>query len=430
MLKKGTMIGDYMVNIDWNKFKNVLVLAVGGGNDSVSTLLLQLQLNKSFGYQPDNIDICCVLPDCLEYKNLESTDIELLFKIKDDTKRFVNEKEMKAFPEPLLYSNKNYFPELNIQHVYGLSMQKDNKGILSILKQLTLKTKYDLILSIDVGGDFIACNENIEVLSPMMDGYMLFALKELKNVIEKRNQTSTIKTEMLYSVFGLGTDGESTPEMLQKALDKVDPQEYKFNFENIKVFSDFYREKIEPNRYSRTTDYTLLEIEGQSHPNPSLFRGRFHVPSNVESLKYYGNFQHLQSEQYYGKYYIFESLDNVQNRFSIPVSNGLEWFISIQKKDTKINHELNGQSYNLSLLTKNKKFKDKQIFFGTPSRKFNDELQKEIQNKIIENVINGSIDFAIIYNDLEFKHLKSIPINDDLLLIGKNNINQLLKILI
>lgn len=420
----------HMMNkIQWNKFKNVLVLAVGGGNDSVSTLLLQLQLNKSFGYSPEKIDVCCVLPDCLNYENAEQTDIDLLFKIKKDTKRFVNGKEMKAFPEPLLVENKNIFPELNVDNVYGISMSKGNKGILTVLKKLTFKNNYDLVLSIDVGGDFIACNENIEVLSPMMDGYMLFALKEFKKIVEKRNNKFKTKTEMLYSVFGLGTDGESTPEMLQKALDRVNAQEYKFNVEDIKEFSKFYREKIEPNRYSRTTDYTLLEIEGQSHQNPSMFRGRFHVPSKLESLKYYGNFEHLQSEKYYGKYYIFENLDNVLNRFSVPVSNGIEWFIHIQKKDTKINHELNGQSYDLSLITKNKEFKNKKIFFGTPSRKFNEELQKDIQNKIIENVINGNIDYAIIYNNTKIKDIESLSLNENLLLIGKNNTEKVLKLI-
>ena len=58
----------------FNQYKKILVLAVGGGNDSVSTLLLQLQLNKKFNYSPDSIDIVAVLPDCLEYQNLDTTD--------------------------------------------------------------------------------------------------------------------------------------------------------------------------------------------------------------------------------------------------------------------------------------------------------------------------------------------------------------------
>lgn len=416
-----------MKKIKWDKFKNVLVLAVGGGNDSVSTLLLQLQLNKSFGYSPEKIDICCVLPDCLDYEDLEKTNHRLLFKIKETTKRFVNGKEMKAFPEPLLVANKNILPELNINNVYGISMLEGNVGVLSALKEITFDNDYDLLLSIDVGGDFIACNENIEVLSPMMDGYMLFALKKLINIKNERNNKKD--PEMLYSVFGLGTDGESTPEMLKNALKKVNPQENSFNKEDIRSFSDFYREKIEPNRYSRTTDYTLLEIEGKEHPNPSPFRGRFHVPSNTESLKYYGNFNHTQSEEYYGKYYIFDNITMIENRFSVQALNGIDWFLNIQKKETKINHELNGQSYNLKMITKDENLKDKKIFFGTPSRKFNEALQNEIQEKIIQNVLDGSIDFAIIYNNKEVKNLDNFELNEDLLLIGKNNTKKVLELI-
>jgi hypothetical protein len=51
------------------KVNNVLVLAVGGGNDSVSTLLLQKQLQESFGYSPEKISIVAVLPDCLDYQH-------------------------------------------------------------------------------------------------------------------------------------------------------------------------------------------------------------------------------------------------------------------------------------------------------------------------------------------------------------------------
>lgn len=184
-------------------YKKVLVVAVGGGNDSVSTL--QKQLNKEFGYSPEHIDIVAVLPDCLSYDNMEDTEHQLVSIINENTIRSVAGKEIKAFPERILASNKNKIKELNIINIYGISMAKGSYGILSALKYFVENNKYDLILSIDVGGDFIACKENEEVLSPMMDGYMLYSLKELKSYINKKN----IKTDMLFSVFGLGTDGES-----------------------------------------------------------------------------------------------------------------------------------------------------------------------------------------------------------------------------
>ena len=93
--------------MEFNKYKKVLVLAVGGGNDSVSTLLLQLQLNKKFGYSPDTIDIVAVLPDCLDYQNLTPTSHCLIGIINESTTRSVQGYVMNAFPERILAQNKN-----------------------------------------------------------------------------------------------------------------------------------------------------------------------------------------------------------------------------------------------------------------------------------------------------------------------------------
>lgn len=243
------------------QYKNVLVLAVGGGNDFVSTLLLQLELNKKFNYKPDNIDIVAVLPDCLDYQNLKSTEQELLSIIKPNSTRSVGNKLINAFPEKILAQNKNIFKELNINNIYGISMLKGSIGIFNSLKHL-LSNDYDLILAIDVGGDFIAHKENIEVLSPMMDGYMLYSLKQLQNHIINNN----INTDILFSIFGLCTDGESTPDMLNKVISLIsDIQEYEFTDSNVTQFSDFYYNIVEKNRYSRTTDFTIKEILGIQH---------------------------------------------------------------------------------------------------------------------------------------------------------------------
>lgn len=407
-------------------YKNVLILAVGGGNDSVSTLLLQLQLNKKFGYNPDLIDIVAVLPDCLDYHDLDSTKHKLIFKINDKTKRSVNGKEINAFPERILYQNKDIFPELKINTIYGLSMKEGSIGILSALKYLikdeNLKSKYDLILSIDVGGDFIAHKDNIDVLSPMMDGYMMYSLKELTKFIKQEN----LKIKMLYSVFGLGTDGESSPEMLEKSLSLIsDIKEYDFNKEDIEKFNKFYREVVEKNRYSRTTDYTLKEIFKDEHDNPSNFRARFHIKINEKnSKKHYGVFSHYQNKKYYGKYYIFEDLNNINNIYSKGTNNGIEWFLSVQKQKTKINHELNGQSYNnIGELLKIKELDGLSLFFGTPSKKFNNQQQEDIVVDISKSILNKVYDFALIYKEYEYlidSKIQKFNLNKDIVLIGKD----------
>lgn len=403
------------------KYKKALVLAVGGGNDSVSTVLLQLELNKQFHYKPEHIDIVAVLPDCLEYSNLLKTKHNLISKITENSKRLVGNKEISSFPERVLFNNKNLFKELNIKNIFGLSMEKGSIGILESLKYL-LKEDYDLILSIDVGGDFIAHKDNIEVLSPMMDGYMLYALKSLKSYIEESNK----KTDMLFSVFGLGTDGESTPEMLDKALDLLpNVKSYKFNKKNISKFIDFYYGIVEKDRYSRTTDFTIKEILEEPHENPTLFRGRFHTKpnKNKKSKIYYGNFNHFQDKKFFGRYYLFEDISLINNNYSHKSRNGLEWFLKVQNQKTKINHELNGQTYNLEKIINSKNFDKETLFFGTPSRKFNKEQQIEIIKDINNMLINKIVDYAIVYKEYSeylSNNIRKVELKNNLMLISKN----------
>lgn len=405
----------------FNNYKNVLVLAVGGGNDSVSTLLLQLQLSKKFHYKPEKIDIVAVLPDCLDYQELTSTEHQLVHIINPHTTRSVQGYPMNAFPERILAQYKDIFPELLVSHVFGISMKKGSVGIAQALQFLVLKEHYDLILSIDVGGDFVAHQDNIEVLSPMMDGYMLYALKELQSFLQKEH----IHTKMIFSIFGLGTDGESTPEMLHKSLALLsDVKEYSFDKEDIAAFVTFYRDIVEKNRYSRTTDYTIREITQEGHDNPSSFRGRFHVKthSNEKSSIYYGFFSHFQSEEFFGKFYLFENIQFIHNSYSNKSNNGIEWFLQVQSQETKINHELNGQSYqDIGDILSKDTLKGKSLFFGTPSRKFTAQQQIDIAKEISKSILYGIYDFALIYSqyqDYMDSHLYVCQLNKDLSLVS------------
>lgn len=416
--------------MEFQSYKKVLVLAVGGGNDSVSTLMLQLQLNKKFGYTPELIDIVAVLPDCLDYQDLSPTKHKLVGLINENTTRSVQGKIINAFPERILSQNKSIFPDLLVRYVFGISMAEGSVGVFSALKYLITDTSYDLILSIDVGGDFVAHKDNLEVLSPMMDGYMLYALKSLQSFINK----NSISSKMIFSIFGLGTDGESTPEMLHKSLALLPGvQEYSFDKNDVIPFINFYREKVENNRYSRTTDYTLLEITEEGHENPSNFRGRFHVQIHPieKSNVYYGMFSHYQSTEFFGKFYLFENIDNVKNLYSEKCENGIEWFLNVQSEKNKINHELNGQSYsNIGIILQEDTLLNKSLFFGTPSRKFNQQQQVDIAKNISKSILYGIYDYAIIYHSYQNymdNHLYVEKFNEDLSLVSAT-LDDLLKL--
>jgi hypothetical protein len=411
------------------KAKNPLVLAVGGGNDSVSTLLIQKQLQKTFGYCPNKINIVAMLPDCLEYENLITTENSLVGIINENTQRYVQGKLMTAFPERILSMNKNIIPTLPIENVYGLSMKKGSIGIAQALEYLINTQQFDLILAMDVGGDFIAVPENIEVLSPMMDSYMMYALKSLN---ENNHQFKQIP--IIYGIFGLGTDGETTPELLRKALETVEAYEGSFKESEVIDVINFYRETVEHNRYSRTTDFTMKEIQGINHDNPAKFHGRFHVKTKngEKSTVNYGLFEHYQDPYFFGKYYLFSDVSKVKNPFAIACANGIDWFVKIQSQSKKINHELNGQAYDLGEVI-NGIEKGTYLFFGTPSRKFNEEQQKEIAEQIKLSIENDVYHLALIYKEQKnkFSSLNYKEINDELLLVGKdlNLIDKFLMIL-
>lgn len=395
--------------------KNPLVLAVGGGNDSVSTLLLQKQLQHTFSYQPSKINVVAMLPDCLVYENLIPKEHHLVGIINENTQRYVQSKLMTAFPERILSINKDIIPSLKIESVYGLSMQEGSKGIEQALEYLLSSQKFDLILALDVGGDFIAVPENKDVLSPMMDAYMMYALKSLIN--------KDLKIPIIFGIFGLGTDGETTPELLYKALENIDYLQGDFVEQNVLDVINFYRSTVEPNRYSRTTDFTMKEIQSIAHDNPAVFRGRFHVKTNKEekSNVHYGIFNHTQDTYFFGKYYLFQKVDKINNPFAIECHNGVEWFLKIQNQEDKINHELNGQCYDLNTL--DKQFSSNTIlFFGTPSRKFNKQQHTDIAKEIVLSINNDIYHVALIYKEQKkfIDNLVCIDINNDLILIGKD----------
>ena len=405
--------------MDMQKYKKVLVLAVGGGNDSVSTVLLQMQLSKSFGYRPDHIDIVAMLPDCLIYSQMIQTPHERVFEITEHSQRKVGDKVISAFPERILSANKTRFPELNIKNIFGISMDQGSVGLEKSLTQL-LQNEYDLILAVDVGGDFIAHPENKEVLSPLMDGYMLYALQQIQ-----KNTSITNKPEIVFCVFGLGTDGESSPQMLTKALSLLpDVVEHTFNQEDVQPVIDFYREVVEPNRYSRTTDYTIKEITGEGHENPSLFRGRFHVqPHPREASKvYYGNFMHKQDSQFYGKFYLFKDISLMQNPYAFACKNGVDWVLRVQSCKEKINHELNGQTYSdLGKVLGVPSLNGKSLFFATPSHKFNAEQISEIIDLTVCAIRFDVYDSAIVYNcelNHKFRNIHKLDLQNGLSLIS------------
>ncbi|EKE27695.1 MAG: hypothetical protein ACD_3C00169G0005 [uncultured bacterium (gcode 4)] len=394
--------------------KYPLILGVWGGNDTVSSLILKKQLEKEFWFNPVKIDIMWILPDCLDYHCVYDSWFPLISVIGPDTKRSVQGKMMDKFPEKILREHGSGFW---IERVMGISMSEWTVWITDSLLKIVNSWRYDLILACDIGGDFIATPENHHVLSPMMDSYMLVSLKE----IQKKSHIPFV-----FGIFGLWTDGETPPQMLQKALLRIeDKYEWKFKTDSIIKIADFYREYVECVRYSRTADYTIREITWEWHSNPASFRARFHVTRQKwsPSEKYYWYFLQQFDEKYYGSYYLFDDLTWIENPYAIECGNGIEWFLKIQDTRTKVNCELNGQAYmDISKILRVENLSGVSLFFWTPSHKFDSDSRAKIVDDVIESIRNKVYDYAFVFSDDIMNHtnLESEKITDHIRIIWSN----------
>lgn len=362
--------------------ENVLVLAVGGGNDSVSSLLLLEQLRADFKFDPASVIVAAMLPDGVDYSDLRGTPHPFVYEILPISSRWINKKRIVAFPEPLLAEHAE---TLGIEKVVGLDMVGGSINVANALHHLINREKIDTVIAVDVGGDFIASPRNLDVMSPMMDGYAAYALKAAV--------ASNPAVRFVFGVFGLGTDGESTPEMLDEALEALDEvHEGKFtNTPELNRVVVFYNDIIAPNRPSRTAALTIRAIQGfPIHRFTHEYRNRFHTqPRPGEVHTHYAMFDHVLAEEHTAKYYLFDRVWDLKTPFAIPCENSVEWFRAVQEIDTKICHELNGQSVLY--------YGGDKVYFGTPPRRYTGEGRALIMAEIAESIYNRVYPYAYLY---------------------------------
>jgi hypothetical protein len=218
--------------------------------------------------------------------------------------------------------------------------------------------------------------------------------------------------------------------MLARALENVG--EYyagDFDCAALQDVEEFYRKVVEPNRYSRTADFTLRQIRQRDNPheNPAKFRARFHTrPAAEQSRSYLGLFLHFFDPIYYGQYYLFDQLGGIRNPFAISCSHGVEWFLKIQNVALRVNHEIQGQAYGdvRSVLGLPLRGSRRSVYFGTPSRKFPCDVTKQIIHDVIQSVRNCVHDMALVYRaDLQgqdYSDLRHAPVGQEVILLGQN----------
>lgn len=374
--------------------KRPLALAVGGGNDSVSSLLALRTFGAQFGFAPDTLAIAAMLPDCLDYLDTRPGPHPLACLITPDSRRSAGGRITEKFPERILASRKDTLPGLPISSVYGLSMREGSRGIARALLSIMAHGQHDLLLACDVGGDFIATADNLDVLSPMMDGYALSALRMVKT------QSSI---PIACCVFGLGTDGESSPGQIDAALGALRaPIHGLLDPEACRDIESLHRQWVEPNRYSRTMDFTLRTLYGPELPGQAPFRARFHVPtpSNTPPIVHYGVFDHRMDSAHAGRFVLFEDLDGLDNPFAIDCDHALDWLTRIPRSEKPINHELCGQTISgLDRALEQPELAGARLFIATPSSKFTPEQRSNILSECRAAQLQGAFEIMAFRSD-------------------------------
>src|SRR5690242_15378878 len=87
------------------KSNKALLLGVGGGNDSVTQLILLEQLRTAYAMRISQVDIAAMLPDFLEYRGYDETGMANVWEVTPRTQRFMQGVHVTGFPEPLLAQN-------------------------------------------------------------------------------------------------------------------------------------------------------------------------------------------------------------------------------------------------------------------------------------------------------------------------------------
>lgn len=108
------------------------------------------------------------------------------------------------------------FTETEMAALYGwevihIDINAGTVGALAGLEAVISDLSLDLIVGVDVGGDSLAQGAEPGLRSPLADAIMLAAFVEL----ERKGYNT------LWGVFGYGSDGELTPEEIERALAKV-----------------------------------------------------------------------------------------------------------------------------------------------------------------------------------------------------------------
>lgn len=217
------------------KYKKILVLGAGGGNDILSALLIAGYLKE----EKIKVDIA----------NMASPGFYHLFNSKGErgvnqvtihSKRFLCPSLRDRIEAPYIDAHVPYICKkfgINIENFYTFSIRFGSETLTKMVNHLIVNNSYDAVIAVDAGGDILADPiRDYFLLSPMLDFSTLNLLNSIKGA------------DVYLLAFALGADGEITFSRLKEIHNKKFPHLVKggcyFSKEDvqIKLFKKMFEE--------------------------------------------------------------------------------------------------------------------------------------------------------------------------------------------
>lgn len=295
-----------------DRYRNVLFVGTGGGNDIFSTTLAMLALRER-GMDWERCSVAGVLSPFHRYRGLRRTDNPDVVAVTDSDIRRIVPRLKDAFEigmvEPHVAAMAARERDLKIDAVYGLLLRHGTRGLAEAFQWLG--NAHDLVVLVDIGGDilFRGHTKDPRVLSPMFDAMVLEAFCE------------SGVPGILFEA-GPGTDGELDRRSLAETLSRPVVRPYPLSAASVDEWERLYRAYVEPVRPGRTVPKTIEAFRSDQATLSLDYRARCHIGTR----RWYATFPHDIDVALNRSYYLVSpQWARRRNPLCVPCEHPMRW---------------------------------------------------------------------------------------------------------
>ncbi|MEI6511264.1 MAG: DUF1152 domain-containing protein [Candidatus Uhrbacteria bacterium] len=308
------------------RFKNVLFVGTGGGNDIFSTTLAMLSL-RAAGIEWKSCSVAGVLSPFHRFDGLEPTDCPQVFSVPDRDIRRIVPCRVDRIESPMVERTVAALAsaelEMRIGQIYGLSLTEGTNGLTRAFRRLA--KSHDFVVLVDIGGDilFRGSETDPRVLSPMFDAMVLEAF-------------CTSGAPGILFEAGPGTDGEIHRGSLAETLNSPTVMRFPLAPSAVDEWERLFRTYVEPVRAGRTVPKTI-EAFRSTQPLLTLdYRARCHLGTR----RWYATFPHKISTELNRSFYLIPpDWARRRNPYCVHSDSVLGWIGQIRQPERHVNAE-------------------------------------------------------------------------------------------